>query len=280
VRWTIGDVSPRGFEALRLSAWGIRNLLGASADYLVCVNTVGIERARELSGELPPELEWYEARGTEIPRFLAEQLDQRMAEGVAWKFAPLRAFPDRYELALDNDCILWRLPQALSEWLDSGDLDLCVIAEDVRPCLGQFERVCGALARNTGIRGLPPGFDLESALDKTLRTHPVKLVSELDEQGLQVAAVSSRRTPSVVSVEEVTICSPFPPHRQELGSCGAHFVGLNSHGLPWSYDGVPASELTRGHFDRLKGEVALRVGAPGAHGAFAPPDANRRPEQP
>ncbi|HEX2868210.1 MAG TPA: hypothetical protein VHO03_14285 [Ignavibacteriales bacterium] len=37
--------------------------------------------------------------------------------------------------------------------------------------------------RNSGIRGLPPGFNLEMSLRRILEKNPVKMTSELDEQG-------------------------------------------------------------------------------------------------
>ena len=159
-----------------------------------------------------------------IPGFLRPHLGAGLAEGVAWKLAPLRLFPDRHELALDNDCILWAMPPAMQAWLD--DPDGCLLAEDAVPALGQFGPLLGGLARNTGLRGLPPGFDLEAALASVLREHPLQLNSELDEQGLQVAALAGRRT-HVVPLEDVAICSPFPPHAAAPGRCGGHFVGLN-----------------------------------------------------
>ncbi|HEX3209128.1 MAG TPA: hypothetical protein VHQ91_07095 [Geminicoccaceae bacterium] len=156
----------------------------------------------------------------EIPDHIRRVLDAGMAEGVAWKFAPLRLFPDRHELALDNDCIVWAMPEALRAWLQGGDR--CLIAEGVRLGFGQFPDLCGPEPRNSGIRGLPPGFDLGDALAGVLARPPTKLRSELDEQGLQVAAISRPRPPLVVRVDEVTVCSPFHPHVSELGRCGAH----------------------------------------------------------
>jgi hypothetical protein len=62
-------------------------------------------------------------------------------------------------------------------------------------------------------------------------------------------------------VDEVSICSPFPPHQAAPGVCGAHFVGLNSHGLPWQYFDRPATECTREHWLRWRDEIAACVGA-------------------
>jgi hypothetical protein len=40
VRWTIGDASVCGYEALRLSIWGACSLFGADAAYTVSVNRI------------------------------------------------------------------------------------------------------------------------------------------------------------------------------------------------------------------------------------------------
>lgn len=258
VRWTIGEVSDFGYEALRLSVWGAWRIFGDATRYLVCVNTVPFEEARARVGELPTGIEW-RAVGTEIPAFLTPHLDAGMAEGVGWKLVPLQIDTDRYTLALDNDCILWELPPVVAAWLASDDPRACILAADVAPSFGQFAPLCGPVALNSGIRGLPRGFDLERALRCTLESHPVPLRSELDEQGLQVAALRRFGRVGVVTLEEVTICSPFPPHLPGLGRCGAHFVGLNAHSIPWRFHGRPALEVRREHWLRWRGEIRRRV---------------------
>jgi hypothetical protein len=261
LRWTIGDVSPAGFEALRLSLWGARRAFGPEALLGVCVNSIPLDTARALSGDVPDETGWHDATG-QLPRSLAAHLDAGMAEGVGWKLAPLRLFPDRWEISLDNDCILWDTPQAIRDWLDDADPDACVLAEDVRACFGRFAGACGDAPRNSGIRGLPPGFDLEGALVRALSATSGALTSELDEQGLQVAALSHACAPRVVALDDVSICSPFPPHLPHLGRCGAHFVGLNIKRSPWSHGARPALELLREHWARWRAQVEERVFGP------------------
>lgn len=259
VRWTIGDVSAFGFEALRFSAWGAHRIFGADAAYVVCVNSVPLDRARELAGEMPPQVTWYDA-SNDVPDLLRTRLDQGMAEGVAWKLAPLRYFEDLPELALDNDCILWRLPEAVRAWLEDGTS--CLIAEDVRACFGQFAPWCGEDPLNSGIRGLPVGFDLEGHLEALLQANPVVLRSELDEQGMQVAALRRHGALHVVPVSDVAICSPFPPHVPHLGRSGVHCVGLNAHSLGWQLNGRPAEDITRELWRSLRPAIAQQVGVP------------------
>ncbi|HVJ95021.1 MAG TPA: hypothetical protein VM580_34820 [Labilithrix sp.] len=256
IRWTIGHVSLEGFEALRLSVWGSYRAFGDDVDRIICVNTVPLALAVARTGQLPPNCTWRDTTG-EIPGSLAPYLGQGMAEGAGWKLAPLRIFPDCHELALDNDCILWQMPRAVARWLQ--DDHACLLAEDVRPSFGQFARICGDAPRNAGMRGLPPGFDLERAMLELLESG-ASLVSELDEQGLQVAATTRDRVCHVVAVDDVTICSPFPPHLPQLGRCGAHFCGLNARDLGWQLDGRPASEFVREHWHKHRPELYARVG--------------------
>ncbi len=261
IRWTIGAVSDRGFEALQLSIWGAWRLFGPGARYTVCVNSLPLKTVRQRVGTVPENVSWLMSDGR-LPPFLSAHLDGGLAEGVAWKFAPLRLFPDRYELSLDNDCILWDMPEAIGAWLSGEDGRACILAEDVAPAFGQFAPLCGAAPRNTGIRGLPPFFDLGTALRKTLAACPARLVSELDEQGLQVAALSRARPPLVVTLGEVAICSPFPPHMQGLGSCGAHFVGLNMREpRPWC-DRAALDRIGE-NWERYRVQLYAALGLPG-----------------
>jgi hypothetical protein len=261
VRWTIGDVNPAGFEALRLSVHGAMQLFKDSAEYRVYVNTIPVPDAQSRTGPTPPGLQWERSPGA-VPAVLAPYLDQGMAEGVAWKLTPLRAFPERHELSLDNDVILWRLPRAVEQWLASDDPAASLIAADTKPAFGQFAGLCGEAPRNSGIRGLGPALDFEAALADVLRLHPAHLHSELDEQGLQVAALKMSGEPYVVETADVSICSPFHPHSPEPGSCGAHFVGLNTRVLPWSYYDRPATEVRLEHWLNLRAELYARLRLP------------------
>ena len=58
VRWTIGDVDPRGFEALRLSIHGMWQRFGGNTQYGVCFNTLPLEEIRKRTGPLPVEVRW------------------------------------------------------------------------------------------------------------------------------------------------------------------------------------------------------------------------------
>ena len=131
------------------------------------------------------------------------------------------------------------------------------------PCFGWFAPLCGPEPRNTGIRGLPPGYDLGEALAEVLRRSPgIRVAGEVNKQGMQVAALSQHAEPLLVSTREVTICSPFFPHVRHLGTCGAHFVGLNMR-HPRPEHGCDQAMLDRiaAHWDALRPAIEAAVRA-------------------
>lgn len=258
LRWTIGDVAAPGFEALRLSLHGARQLFGDGPAYHVFVNTIPLDEARRRVGEVPSCIEWHQVE-PDLPAVLRPFLDEAMSEGTSWKFVPLQIDTDTAELAFDNDVILWGLPQAVRQWLDGG-MRQRLIAEDVAIGHRQFTHLAGDEPRNSGIRGTPAGFDLGQAIAAVLEEQPVRLESELDEQGLQIAAMLRDSEPLVVRTGDVSICSPFPPHQPDTGRYGAHFVGLNAHGYDWDFHGRPALEVRREHWAKLRPDLYERLG--------------------
>jgi hypothetical protein len=263
IRWTIGDVHPRGFELLRLSIACAWQIFGPSAKYLVCVNAISAPEAQDRTGALPLAVEWRPVHRRDMPSIFLDYFEESMIEGMGWKLVPLRTWPDRYELALDNDCILWDIPEAILQWLHSGHG--AVIAEDVDRCLGSFESLCPAGAFNAGIRGLAPGTDLLPELTSVLQqvsqiTGGRRLVDEIEEQGLQAAALCRCDPLHIVRTDEVSICSPFWPRSPELGRCGAHFVGMNAHHISWNYYDRPADAWLDDHWQRHRPELYRRAG--------------------
>lgn len=292
IRWTVGDVSDEGFEALRLSIWGAHRLFGADAAYAVCVNSIPVDTAQRKTGDVPAGVNWHDATG-DVPAFLRNYFDPAMAEGVGWKLAPPRYFPDRFELCLDNDVIFTAMPSAIALWLTTDPSfqsnfadgprtqlgvslsNQCLMAQDVAAHFGVFADMCPSEARNAGIRGFPPHFDLRLALQTVLEEKatqldmPLILSSETDEQGLQTAALSRDCPPLTVTIDEVTICSPFKPHVPRLGTRGAHFVGLNARRFPWEFDGRNASEYIRENWTRHREVLYEKIGIAPASPVFA-----------
>jgi hypothetical protein len=248
---------------LRLSIACAFQLFGPAAKFVVCVNSLSADRARERLGDVPATVEWYEVTRADLPELLRASAGLEMMEGTGWKLAPLRVYPERYELALDNDCILWRLPDGMRRWLESDDSSL--FARDVERYLGHFDRLCPPGALNSGIRGLAPGRDMSRAIEGVfheLRSNgsPIRLTREVDEQGLQAAAICRMGPLHLVRTDEVSICSPFWPRSPELGTCGAHFTGMNARHIPFDYFDRPADEWLAEHWERHRPILYQKAG--------------------
>jgi hypothetical protein len=131
-----------------------------------------------------------------------------------------------------------------------------LFSEDVGRSLGSFDDLCPAGSFNAGVRGLPPNVDLERELTAVLECleervgGPPRLTSADGEQGLQAAAMLRWERVHLVRNTEVSICTPFWPGSPELGTCGAHFVGLNVRHVPWDYYDRPADEWLAEHWLR------------------------------
>jgi len=259
IRWTIGDVSTYGFEALRLSTWGATRIFGDAADYVITVNSITSAEAQLRTGDVPQTVGWIECSASSVPKFIKQRLDDSMSEGTAWKFAMPRLAPDRFEIALDNDVVLWEVPGPMESWLADAAQSRCLVAEDVVAMFGKFAPQCGSRAINGGIRGFPPGFDYEAALREVLMQNAALIQTEIDEQGLQAAAMMLPGVPDFVTLQDVTICSPWPPHLPYLGRCGAHFVGLNGSALSWEEDGRNAIEQTREKWRTMRAQIEAKI---------------------
>ena len=170
LRWTVGAVRSRGFEMLRLALCCAFQLFGGEPEYVVSVNSLDVEEAQQRTGELPPALaqkvRWRLSTRTDIPEVLRSAFSEDVIEGMGWKLVPLRLAPQRWELALDNDCILYGVPAALRSWLTTPGAAL--FAEDVDRALGIFDALCPPGNFNAGMRGLAPGIDLAPALARAL----------------------------------------------------------------------------------------------------------------
>ncbi len=106
------------------------------------------------------------------------------------------------------------------------------------------------------------GRALEEAIEQAEKGSgaQIRLVSEIEEQGLQAAAITRLRPLHLVRTSEVTICSPFWPSSPELGTCGAHFVGMNAPHIDFDYYGRPADDWLEEHWRRHRPALYAKAG--------------------
>lgn len=225
-RWTVGDTTPDGFDCLRRSADSLTRLY--DVEVVVCYNgdsAITQEALRDFA-----LIDQRRFRGVLAPEPV----------GVAWKLYPPRLAPDRHELVIDNDLIVSRRLPELDAFF-SGVRTL-LLGENGRT-YGRFGRhVPAGYGVNSGLYGMPPGFDFGSFVrfyaggaweENALAEH--RASRTFDEQGLVALALLSRPH-LVIPAESVTNCE----HRWVPGA-GHHFVGLNRRAFHRPYREYVAS---------------------------------------
>lgn len=208
-RFTIGPTSDLGLLCLEQSIAQIQKLY--DPEIVVCHNC-DLERVAHLPVRL---------------------IDQRSIPvrgpqpiGVAWKLHPARLDIDRHEIAIDNDLLLHdHIPQ-IDHFIKGKH---ALMLEEETRTYGRFTRhVPAHLHINSGLYGMPPGFDFASYVE----AHAGEMWEEnavgeyaasrtFDEQGL-VALILSHQKYDLIPKTVITNCE-----RRWMKALGNHFIGLN-----------------------------------------------------
>jgi len=210
IRFTIGPSSDAGLECLERSIGKIQKLY--PADIVICHNCPK-DRVDHLDVELLDQSN--HTQGKTPPM------------GVAWKLYPPRLDVHRHEILIDNDIILEERIPEIDLFLESSQH--CLLLEGEARTYGKFQRhVPANLKVNSGIFGMPPGFDFEPFVElysaqgwevNALGTHAAS--KTFDEQGLVALVLGSQRH-FMIPNTTVTNCEK----RWEKAK-GMHFIGLN-----------------------------------------------------
>lgn len=209
IRFTIGPASKSGFECLERAISQIQKLY--STDIVICHN----------------------CEAEQVSHLGCTLFDQRTVEsetppmGVAWKLYPPRLDLQRHEILIDNDIILEERVAEIDQFLQSDEH--CLLLEGESRTYGRFQKhVPARLKVNSGIYGMPPGFDFATYVKSysgkeweinATGTHAQS--KTFDEQGL-VAFVLGHQKHFLIPNTTVTNCE-----KRWIKGKGMHFVGLN-----------------------------------------------------
>jgi len=197
VRWTIGNVQPAGYDCLAESIIKFSKLY--DVEIVICYN--GSQNL--------------EFCGTKIKCIDQSIKFGSLERGVAWKLYPPRIDTNKHEIFIDNDVIIEEHIEEIDKFLMVDDCTLLLEGECRN--YGKFEQhVPPGYKINSGIFGVPPGFNLE----KYIRfygdnwTNNCRHTSKTwDEQGLVATALLSNKKKIIIPKTTVTNCeSKFKPH--------------------------------------------------------------------
>lgn len=99
---------------------------------------------------------------------LSKNLRKNEVKNSWWKYAPPRLDSSKYEIILDNDVVLWKIPPTLAKSISEGALVALTDAAgrydgDFSSKIDTYDQV---LCLNAGLIGMPPDFSMDfNALD-------------------------------------------------------------------------------------------------------------------
>lgn len=207
LRWNIGPTTPEG---LRILARNLKSEVLADFEVIVCFN--------QIKPSIDAKLINCEDYIHTLPK------PPKKGFNVHWKLFPPRLDITRHELVIDNDILLFRRPKEIDLFLGS---DSVLLYQGLHGLYGQFDNVPQGLRINSGIYGLPPGYDFSGAIKNFIGEKDWS--NYFDEQGLVASCLSRYHTKHMISLVQVPIIESDWDCRDFVMSetCGFHFVGIN-----------------------------------------------------
>jgi len=215
-RWTIGNASRAGYEALAFSITSFQHLY-PDTNVVICHNC-SINKLEDIVARFP------DAKFHDQSQYLNSKCPPM---GVAWKLYPPRIAPDDYEICIDNDVIFMNRVQEIDNFF-YGDHTL--LLEETSRTYGRFvDYVPPGYCINSGIYGMPPGFNFKKYVNfysgdnwEINAVGPHAASKTFDEQGLVAIALLSYKNFVIIKKESVTNCE-----KHLIPGNGLHFISVN-----------------------------------------------------
>lgn len=197
IRWQIGAFGPVSQRALNLSITLARRMFSNAR--LVVTHQGEVTRL--------PGVEYY---------------SQDSALYSHGRFLPARYDATAHELWMENDHILWDIPEGIHRWLNRTDATLAWIVD--WDYYGNYAERVGDFRACPGMFGLPPG--------KVMPMPPEEEKGDDQaEQGFIAAWLRENGPHEIVTHDEVSAYMPnhdiLKHTHSKVGTCGVHLAGLN-----------------------------------------------------
>ncbi len=170
-----------------------------------------------------------------VPLYAQHYTNGLVPHGVAWKLYPPRLRINAHEIVIDNDILIKHKIPEIGKFFSSNST---LVYEAAKPMYGQIAKfVPKTPCVNSGIYGMPPGFDLGKKMNFYLGSinewsHSCKQGRYTwDEQGMIAACLLNHPEHLLITLDQVTNCEIDLIDNK----LGIHFVGLNRYTKhkPW-----------------------------------------------
>lgn len=250
-RWTIGCNSlRRGFDVLDMSIKKAIGIYGDSFEWMICHNGEDPEKTEMVLsisskyGVKTMKQKWDDSPMNDILPETAYNFDNPQdSTGSTWKLCPPRIDIRRHEIIMDNDIVLEKRLHEIDEFLAS---EKTMITQGAGRFYGRYDSMIEkGGCYNSGLIGLPPGFDFKKKLNDAWSISKNKRMTYADEQGLVSHVLTGVdhilvRTSSIVTLHAHGFfwCNLSEGNKRiekynsriwkTIGRCkGFHFVGAN-----------------------------------------------------
>lgn len=247
IRWTLGETNARELSSQALDMLNLSIKFGClrfkelfrEVEFTICHNNLSESNLRNLK-EITKR---NQITLIDVSDELPERLRNKNVKNSWWKYAPPRLDKKAYEVIMDNDLILWNIPQTLSRAIRQGSL--VALTDPAGKFYGDYrmevENVDSELSLNAGLIGLPPEFVINP-----LEACKIPLKDFFhSEQGFTALKYAEYNGPKyLIGLDEVHQTNVNPINSQELLSKydGGHFCGC-SYGHFDYWDRLYSSDL-------------------------------------
>lgn len=153
IRWTFGETFARptslqAFDMLSCSV-SYAKLLFPNSQLAIVYNSLKSNQSLVKLKEIGKDVQLIESKA---------DFKEYKNKNSFWKYFPLRLDNSKYELVLDSDIILWKIPLTLLKWLES---DGVLLNTDWNGSYyGEFQ-IQTSKNYNAGIIGYPPNYNFQ-----------------------------------------------------------------------------------------------------------------------
>jgi hypothetical protein len=220
-RWTCGNTTVAGLETLARSVKLAKKAFdGYPVEYAVCYNNLTelqVEQLQKLDVPLVRQepthlLRPYLDAGT-------DQRNRHKTGGSLWKICPPRLAPDKHEIVCDNDVLIHSIDQ-IKPFLDG---DCTMFARTGVRYYGTYAHLISEGAYNSGLIGMPPGFDFQKEIVDIIYDNPVAKFTYGEEQALVIAALLKYPRHVVLEVRDMYELKTDLDGFTDI----IHFIGVN-----------------------------------------------------
>lgn len=216
LRWIIGPVRREGFVCLSHSVRSAKKLY-PELNLLICHNRLDDDQLALVNRLDVPTFDQKDAEGITATR-------PNNNFGFCWKLYPPRISLGEHEIVMDNDVVLEKRVPQIDSFLNGDHTLFC---EGVLGLHGRFGKHIEGVKVNSGIYGMPPGFDFAAVCRKICGEKKLSSWERRhDEQGIVGATLLSYDEPLIVPLTTVAFLRPHAKYQS--GFCGYHFSGINS----------------------------------------------------